>query len=56
MTTYVIRRLLLAVPTLFILTVLVFMLVRFLPGNIIDLMEADLDALDWEIDREGSCG
>ena len=53
MTTYVIRRLLLAVPTLFILTVLVFMLVRFLPGNIIDLMEADLDALDWEIDREG---
>ena len=52
MTTYVIRRLLLAVPTLFILTVLVFMLVRFLPGNIIDLMEADLDALDWEIDRE----
>ena len=53
MTTYVIRRLLLAVPTLLILTVLVFMLVRFLPGNIIDLMEADLDALDWEIDREG---
>ena len=52
MTTYVIRRLLLAVPTLFILTVLVFMLVRFLPGNIIDMMEADLDALDWEIDRE----
>ena len=53
MTTYVIRRLLLAVPTLFILTVLVFMLVRFLPGNIIDLMESDLEALDWELDREG---
>ena len=53
MTTYVIRRLLLALPTLLILTALVLMLVRFLPGNIIDLMEADLDALDWEIDREG---
>ena len=53
MTTYVIRRLLLAVPTLFILTVLVFMLVRFLPGNIIDMMESDLEALDWELDREG---
>ena len=53
MTTYVIRRLLLVVPTLFILTVLVFMLVRFLPGNIIDMMESDLDALDWELDREG---
>ena len=53
MTTYVIRRLLLVVPTLLILTVLVFMLVRFLPGNIIDMMESDLDALDWELDREG---
>ena len=53
MTTYVIRRLLLAIPTLFILTVLVFMLVRFLPGNIIDMMESDLEALDWELDREG---
>ena len=53
MTTYVIRRLLLAVPTLFILTVLVFMLVRFLPGNIIDMMESDLEALDWQLDREG---
>ncbi len=53
MTTYVIRRLLLAVPTLFILTVLVFMLVRFLPGNVIDMMESDLEALDWQLDREG---
>ena len=53
MTTYVIRRLLLVVPTLLILTVLVFMLVRFLPGNIIDMMESDLEALDWELDREG---
>ena len=53
MTTYVIRRLLLAVPTLLILTVLVFMLVRFLPGNIIDMMESDLEALDWQLDREG---
>ena len=53
MTTYVIRRLLLVVPTLLILTVLVFMLVRFLPGNIIDMMESDLEALDWQLDREG---
>ena len=39
MTAYVVRRLLLIIPTLFILTILVFLLVRFLPGNVIDLIE-----------------
>ena len=52
MTTYVIRRLLLIIPTLLILTILVFFLVRFLPGNVIDLLEADMEYRDMEIDRE----
>ena len=52
MTVYVVRRLLLIIPTLFILTILVFLLVRFLPGNIIDLLEADMEYRDMEIDRE----
>ena len=40
MRAYVIRRLFLMIPTLFILTVLVFLSVRFIPGDVIDLMVA----------------
>ena len=36
MRAYLIRRLLLAIPTLFILTILVFLSVRFIPGDTID--------------------
>ena len=38
MRVYVIRRLLLIVPTLFILSILVFSSVRFIPGDVIDAM------------------
>ena len=38
MRAYMIRRLLLIIPTLWILTVLVFLVVRFIPGDIIDVM------------------
>ena len=40
MRAYVIRRLFLMIPTLFILTALVFLSVRFIPGDVIDLMVA----------------
>ena len=40
MRAYLIRRLLLIIPTLFILTILVFLSVRFIPGDVIDLMVA----------------
>ena len=40
MRAYLIRRLLLIIPTLFILTMLVFLSVRFLPGDIVDEMVA----------------
>ena len=40
MRAYVIRRLLLIIPTLFILSVLVFLSVRFIPGDIVDTMVA----------------
>ena len=40
MRAYIIRRLFLMIPTLFILTVLVFLVVRFIPGDVIDLMVA----------------
>ena len=44
MRAYVIRRVLLIIPTLFILSVLVFLSVRFLPGDAIDVM---LDKAGW---------
>jgi len=44
MTAYVIRRLLLIIPTLLLVTVIVFFLVRFIPGTIIDLMVAEMSA------------
>ncbi|MDE0025142.1 MAG: ABC transporter permease [Spirochaetaceae bacterium] len=53
MRAYVIRRVLLVIPTLFILSVLVFLSVRFLPGDAIDVM---LDKAGWigavNVDRE----
>ena len=52
MRTYIIRRLLLIIPTLFILTILVFLSVRFLPGDIIDSMVIEMKRWGVEVDRE----
>ena len=55
MRAYIIRRLLLIIPTLWILTILVFLSVRFLPGDVIDAMVARLESENFglvEIDRE----
>ena len=41
MRTYVIRLLLLFIPTLFILSALVFFTVRLLPGDYVDIMQSD---------------
>ena len=55
MRAYIIRRLLLIIPTLFILTMLVFLSVRFIPGDIVDEMVGMLEDYSLgsvEIDRE----
>ena len=52
MKAYVIRRLLLIIPTLFILTVLVFLSVRFIPGDAIDLIFAEMGGRSQNTDRE----
>ena len=53
MKAYIIRRLLLMIPTLLILTVLVFLAVRFIPGDIIDLMIGQMQyQYDETFDRE----
>ena len=53
MRAYVIRRLLLIIPTLWILTIIVFLMVRFIPGDVIDIMvdKMELDA-GGIVDRE----
>ena len=53
MKAYIIRRLLLVIPTLFILSILVFLSVRFIPGDVIDGMAARMEAAGGAvIDRE----
>ena len=56
MRAYIIRRLLLVIPTLFILTILVFLLVRFIPGDVIDIIEGrmfyEAGQADSGLDRE----
>ena len=51
MRAYLIRRLLLVIPTLFILSILVFLSVRFIPGDVIDVMQSRMAGLG-ELDRE----
>ena len=54
MRAYIIRRLLLILPTLFILSILVFLSVRFIPGDVIDVMQGRMEFLGGagDIDRE----
>ena len=55
MRAYIIRRLLLLIPTLFILSILVFLSVRFIPGDVIDLIAARMRAFlgpGAEVNRE----
>ena len=53
MRAYIIRRLLLIIPTLIILTILVFFSVRYIPGDIIDAMVAQMEFFQAAtIDRE----
>ena len=42
----------LIIPTLFILSIIVFLSVRFIPGDVIDVMLARMEGLVGEIDRE----
>ena len=44
MRAYAVRRLLMVIPTVFLVTVLVFLSVRFLPGDVMDVRQARLEA------------
>ena len=53
MRAYIIRRLLLVIPTLWILTTLVFLSVRFIPGDTIDEMAGEMEVqYGGTVDRE----
>ena len=52
MRAYIIRRLLLVIPTLFLLTLIVFLTVRVIPGDVIDVMVSQLQYTAGDIDRE----
>ena len=51
MRAYIIRRLLLVIPTLFILSVLVFLSVRFIPGDVLDIMAGRTAFTGAQLDR-----
>jgi peptide/nickel transport system permease protein len=51
MRAYIIRRLLLTIPTLLIVTIVVFFLIRLIPGDVIDLMLIEKES-QWNIDRD----
>ena len=50
MRAYIIRRVLLIIPTLFILTILVFLMVRFIPGDVINAMQGRLEQQGGYVD------
>ena len=52
MRAYIVRRLILVIPTLFILSTIVFLTVRFIPGDAIDAMIGRSDYLALDLDRE----
>ncbi len=52
MTVYIVRRMLLMIPTLFGISVVVFMMVRFLPGSAIDTLVGDFSAASAELRQE----
>ena len=51
MSAYLTRRLLLLIPTLFLLSVLVFLSVRFLPGDVIDVIAGRIEFGGGRVDR-----
>ena len=52
MRAYLIRRLLALIPTLFCATLIVFIVIRVIPGDIIDQMISQHDISDQEVTRQ----
>ncbi len=50
MRSYIIRRLLLIIPTLFLLSILIFFIIRLIPGDVIDAMVAQMTGLGFNVE------
>ena len=57
MKAYIIRRILLIIPSLFFVTLIVFLSVRFVPGDVVDLMITEMRGQttreDIELTKQG---
>ena len=51
MKTYIVRRLLILIPTLLLASMVIFFLTRLLPGDIVDVLQAQ-STLEMPVDRE----
>ncbi len=49
MRAYIIRRLLLVIPTVFLASLIIFFMIRLIPGSIVDLITEELEALSSEL-------
>ena len=52
MRAYITRRLLLIIPTVFLLSIIVFLSVRFIPGDVIDVIVGRIETSYVTVDRE----
>ncbi len=52
MRAYVIQRLLLVIPTLLIVSLIVFFAIRLIPGDVIDVMLIEQGSINWEADAQ----
>ena len=52
MRAYIIRRLLLIIPTLFLVSLIVFFMVRLIPGGIVDLIAAQYTGFGGNVDKD----
>jgi peptide/nickel transport system permease protein len=52
MRAYIIRRLLLVIPTLFVVSLIVFFTIRLIPGDVIDIMLSEQASFSYKDDKE----
>ena len=52
MRNYIIQRLLLVIPTLLLVSLIVFFAIRMIPGDVIDVMLSEQASINWEADED----
>jgi len=52
MRSYIIRRILLIIPTVFFVTAIIFLSIRLIPGSVIDVMVADYESFGGPVTQQ----